>query len=90
MQNPYLPANNDDAIPQALRRRITFSEQPPVLLSFGTGFPHKIRFRKRVRAVASYLCLHPTFKPCVCSLEPAHSSTIAPPDVTELLVDMLL
>ena len=49
MQNPYLPGQDEAAPPQALRRRVVLHEQPPVLVSFGTGFPHKIRFRKRVR-----------------------------------------
>lgn len=51
MQNPYLPAQEDVALPQALRRRVTLSEAPPVFVSFGQGFPHKIRFRKPVSSV---------------------------------------
>lgn len=49
MQNPYLPEQEDVVVPQATRRRIVLRQDPPVLMSFGRGFPHKIRLRKLVR-----------------------------------------
>lgn len=50
--NPYMPrshvVDNDALAARPHHHRLTIKESPHVLLSCATGFPHKIKFRKRV------------------------------------------
>ena len=54
-QNPYLPhenvVDNDVRGANPYQHCLTVKESTPVLLKCATGFPHKIKFRKKVRSV---------------------------------------
>ena len=56
-QNPYMPRDNViDNEGQAARpycHSLKIKDSPHVLLSCSTGFPHKIKFRKRVTSISN-------------------------------------
>ncbi len=56
-ENPYMPRDNVlDNEAEAARprhRTLTIKESPHVVLSCASGFPHRIKFRKRVMPEAS-------------------------------------
>ncbi|KAL3151758.1 hypothetical protein ABBQ38_012735 [Trebouxia sp. C0009 RCD-2024] len=47
-RNPYLPPNYDNHAATHYAHHLTIKESPHILLSCTAGFPHKIKFRKRV------------------------------------------